>query len=90
MKDVVLDGSQMKTVETTHDYLKMQLNLPAHYGRNLDALWDELSTYNQPLSMHITSCDALEKELGDYGLKLMALFEEIGMYNKAIMVKFER
>ena len=84
MKDVVIDGSMMKTVEKTHDYLKMQLNLSEHYGKNLDALWDELSTYNQPLSMHITSCEVLENQLGDYGLKLIDLFQEISKYNKEI------
>lgn len=90
MKDIVIDGSQMGTVEKAHEYLKMHLSLSEHYGRNLDALWDELSTYNQPLSMQIISCDVLESTLGDYGLKLIELFDEIGKYNKAISVKFER
>lgn len=39
-----LDFAVLTTVEQMHDVLARDLNLPAHYGRNLDALWDCLTT----------------------------------------------
>ena len=35
-----LDGARVRTVDDLHDALAVSLALPAHYGRNLDALHD--------------------------------------------------
>jgi ribonuclease inhibitor len=43
MKRVWLDGSH-DTLDTVYDALQRQLDLSAHFGRNLDALWDALTT----------------------------------------------
>ena len=40
----VLDFATLTTVDQVHDALARDLKLPAHYGRNLDALWDCLTT----------------------------------------------
>jgi ribonuclease inhibitor len=32
------------TLDAVYDSLEAQLGLPAHFGRNLDALWDVLTT----------------------------------------------
>jgi ribonuclease inhibitor len=40
----ILDFATLTTVEQVHDALARDLSLPAHYGRNLDALWDCLTT----------------------------------------------
>jgi len=89
MKTVVLDGLKMVSNTETHAYLKETLGLSDHYGENLDALWNELSCYNQALSIELINIKAMETSLGDYALKLKEVFHEIGMFNKGIMVKFE-
>ena len=41
--DVVLEGSQIKCEADFHKMIASKLDLGAHYGRNLDALWDVLT-----------------------------------------------
>ncbi len=43
MKQIVLDGAAITTAGQLHDALERELNLPAWYGRNLDALHDCLT-----------------------------------------------
>ena len=42
VKRSTLNGLQ--SLDGLYDQLTKQLKLPAHFGRNLDALWDVLST----------------------------------------------
>ncbi|MCK7468404.1 MAG: barstar family protein [Desulfosudis oleivorans] len=34
----------IRSLDDLYDQLASRLSLPAHFGRNLDALWDVLST----------------------------------------------
>lgn len=44
IKQCVLDGRMIRSLDDLYDQLSFQLSLPEHFGRNLDALWDVLST----------------------------------------------
>lgn len=44
MRRCTLDGKTIRSLDDLYDTLSIQLSLPAHFGRNLDALWDVLST----------------------------------------------
>lgn len=39
-----LDGRGIHSLDDLYDQLAKHLSLPEHFGRNLDALWDVLST----------------------------------------------
>ena len=43
MKTITLELTHIETVRALHIYLAYMLALPAHYGRNLDALFDCLT-----------------------------------------------
>lgn len=86
--EVELDGTKMNTVKGTHLYLKDKLNLSPLYGENLDALWDELSTRNYPISIKISNLDVMIKQLGAYSNKLIEVFSEVSMYNKSVIIDF--
>jgi ribonuclease inhibitor len=43
IKKVSLDGKNIASLNDLYDQLSAGLSLPAHFGRNLDALWDVLS-----------------------------------------------
>ncbi len=43
MKRCTLDGRTIRSLDDLYDILSIQLALPEHFGRNLDALWDVLS-----------------------------------------------
>ena len=39
MRRIIIDAGDMRDKESLHLVMKEALNLPDHYGRNLDALW---------------------------------------------------
>jgi len=44
IKRCTVNGRVIRSLDDLYDRLISQLALPAHFGRNLDALWDVLST----------------------------------------------
>jgi len=42
--DIVIDGASISSEADFHTALAEKLLLPGYYGRNLDAMWDVLST----------------------------------------------
>lgn len=73
---VILDGKDMNSREMTHTYLKRKLKLSGYYGANLDALWDILSTYSQPIVIELENEEKLIESLGDYGKSIIQVFED--------------
>ena len=47
MREIILDGTLLTEKETAHEYLKEILNLPSYYGKNLDALYDCLTDFEE-------------------------------------------
>jgi ribonuclease inhibitor len=44
IKRYILDGKAIHSLDDFYDQMTQQLALPRQFGRNLDALWDVLST----------------------------------------------
>jgi ribonuclease inhibitor len=44
MRRCTLDGKTIRSLDDLYDQLSIRFSLPEHFGRNLDALWDVLST----------------------------------------------
>jgi ribonuclease inhibitor len=44
VKRFTLNGSTIPSLDDLYDRMSILLDLPEHFGRNLDALWDVLST----------------------------------------------
>ena len=44
IKRCTLNGRLIRSLDDLYDQLSIRLSLPEHFGRNLDALWDLLST----------------------------------------------
>ncbi len=89
MPKVVLDGQMMKDKAVAHEYIKEMLDFPSYYGRNLDALWDLLSCYSNPLEIHLINKEKLEGYLGYYGSYLIQVFIDAGEENENISFSFE-
>lgn len=84
MKNVSLDAKKMVEKEKMHDYLAKKFDLPEHYGRNLDALFDCLCEINEPTLIKLKNEDALQ---GDTKESLIRLFHDVCNENE--LVKFE-
>lgn len=81
---IILDGKKMTTRAMAHDYLKCLLTLPNYYGRNLDGLWDILSTYSEPITISLINGNALIESLGDYGQAIIDVFQDADKDNDTI------
>jgi len=84
MKNVSLDAKKMVEKEKMHDYLAKKFDLPEHYGRNLDALFDCLCEINGPTLIKLKNENALEAGLKE---SLTQLFLDVCAENE--LVKFE-
>ena len=47
MKTVILDGNVVHSREELHEYLAKEFDFPDYYGKNLDALHDCLTDYQE-------------------------------------------
>lgn len=87
MKHVILDGKEMISIDAAHEYLADKLNLPDYYGRNLDALWDILSTISDSIHIELVNEDKLICNLGGYAQLLLKVMHEAAEFNMNIHVK---
>lgn len=88
MQNILLDGRAFVDKTTTHTLLKEKLDLPEYYGRNLDALWDCLTTDFTEKVITFQHPQAIEENLGRYGQLLLHLFEEVKKYNDALTIVY--
>ncbi|MBC8082507.1 MAG: barstar family protein [Hymenobacter sp.] len=72
---VILEGSEMKSPEMLHAYVKHKLHFPGCYGNNLDALWDCLTTdVELPVTVKWMDFSIGEEFIGDYAQQASAIF----------------
>lgn len=76
MEKYIIDCKEFKDVESFHKAMKRCLKLPEYYGENLDALWDVLTERNE-LNIKIVNKKYLLSNLGEYGEKIIQLFEDL-------------
>ena len=75
---MILDGRNMTTRGDLHDVLTEKFDLPEHYGRNLDALNDCLSSLNKREEISIVHAGKMREALGGYAEKFIEVLEENG------------
>ena len=76
---VILDGRKMVDKETTHEYLKKELQFPDYYGCNLDALYDCLTETEKVLEIQIEYQEDLYENLGEYAEALIETMQDAGI-----------
>jgi len=87
MRLIRLDGSQMTDKKAAHTYLQKQLNLKGYVGHNLDALFDVLTTVNEPMEIMIIHKKDMTKQLGGYADKVIRTFKDATTQNSLIVFK---
>lgn len=75
MNTKVIDITNIQTVKALHIYLAWKLDLPAHYGRNLDALHDVLGEYGGQVMLVLRGKPASE-EMAAYLPRLEGVLED--------------
>ena len=86
---VVIKGEKISCMDDFYNELALQLLLPDHFGRNLDALWDTLTAdVSGPLEIVWENTAVSGKALGDKFEQLMKLLQDIEEERPDITVKF--
>jgi ribonuclease inhibitor len=76
-KRVRIDGAAVRSLEEAYSALAAALALPAHFGRNLDALWDAVTgDVAGPLELRWDDAAATRAALGADFERLVALLRE--------------
>ena len=69
--------TDIRSLDRLYDELARQLGFPQHFGRNLDALWDVLTTdVEGPLTIVWENPELAQAGLGDDYARLLALLED--------------
>ncbi len=76
MKHIVLDCAPLSGEKAFHEALFLALEFPEYYGRNLDALYDCLSTLSEPTHLVLKHFDALEPRLGEKAPGFVSVFDD--------------
>lgn len=74
--NALIDGAVIASREQLHDTLAQQLAFPAHYGRNLDALYDCLTDLTEDVELRLVHREELFAHLGVYADVLQALLRD--------------
>ena len=85
---VEFDGRLISDREELYDQLTRQLNLPAYFGRNLDALFDLLTEVSEPTEIHFEHTVEMEASLGSYAMALRSTLLDAQHENKNLIINF--
>ena len=73
---VRLDGSLMTDRAAAHDHIREQLSFPNYYGRDLDALYDLLTSLPETVEIDLANKDQMLEQLGAYGTSLLLTLQQ--------------
>ena len=86
MRTITLELERMTSVPALHKYLLNALALPAHYGANLDALYDCLTEIVEPTQIIVPANVTDNENLGWYGEQLLQVLQDAAEENKNLQV----
>ncbi len=90
IKSCTINGKNIKTIDDVYDQLASQLEFPNHFGRNLDALYDVLTTdIPGPLKIVWHHPGASRSVLGDQYNLIRAVLKDAAAERKDIRVVFK-
>lgn len=64
MRSATIDGCAVTSLEAVHETLAQQLDFPAWYGGNLDALYDCLTALREDVTLTLLHRERLSQALG--------------------------
>lgn len=78
--NVQIDGVSIKSEAEFHQALVSAFNLPAHYGANLDALWDTMTTdVERPVHLVWQNASVSRAAMPEKFESIVALLKDVEM-----------
>lgn len=85
MRECVIHGRQIESLQQLHRKLKEDLHFPDWYGGNLDALYDCLTELPEA-TIVIYQWDALAETIGEKAQALRRVLTDAGMESRTLTV----
>ncbi|MBO4399748.1 MAG: barstar family protein [Lachnospiraceae bacterium] len=76
MKTIVIDGAYMTDKTVAYAYLVRRLGFPSYFGKNLDALYDQLTDPCEQTQLIIYRKKRMLESLGPYGQRLLDTIQD--------------
>ena len=89
MREVMIRGIDFGSMEEIHEFLQDELDFPAYYGRNLDALYDVMTELNEDIDITLDLTGMEDDELRDRMLRLAEVLEDAALSNTGLSVTVE-
>ena len=89
MKEITLDCRGFIPRSELHRILAEALSFPDHYGNNLDALHDCLTSLPEETRLILQNWETAEVGLGRYALGLKRVLEDSQEENPLLKIHFE-
>ncbi|MBN8672359.1 MAG: barstar family protein [Chitinophagales bacterium] len=90
MKMILIDGKMYSNIEEIHNLLAREFNW-RRYGKNLDALWDFLTTdVERPFEIKWTNVEESKKKIGHDCSSMINLLREVEEWDKLHFAETER
>ena len=88
-RKVRLQGKVIRSLDEFYDEISRKLHFPDHFGRNLDALWDVLTTdVKGPVDLAWEDLEASQKSMGKDFERVAALLRDVAKERKDFKVSF--
>ncbi len=84
MRVVVINGTTLESMEEAHLQIRKQGRFPGYYGKNLDALYDLLSTEDRKTLILFFDSQGFVQRMGKKGERLVTTFQEVDLENQQI------
>lgn len=88
MQTIELQGAAMTDRDAAYTEIMTKLDMPSYFGRNLDALFDVLSTYDEA-EIVLRDTAAMLNANETYGCKLLACFYDSARENERLTFRAE-
>ncbi len=88
-KKVKLAGKSIRSLDEFYDEIAKKLRFPDYFGRNLDALWDVLTTdVKGPVELAWEDSEVSKNSMGKDFEKVAALLRDVGKEREDFKVSF--
>jgi len=90
-KRCLLSGKTVRSLNVFYDEITRQLAFPEHFGRNLDALWDVLTTdIEGPFEVVWKDPDSSRLEMGRDFDRILAVLKDVEKARKDFRVRLRK